>query len=136
MIQAPPQQAKPKFIRHELHDRPKQTEEKQMSISLTERAAEHVKSFLANEVNADSLRLAVKPTGCSGYMYVVETAEEINDHDEVFESLGVKVVVDNESLKYLSGTKIDYAREGLNEGFKFDNPNVKDTCGCGESFNL
>ena len=107
-----------------------------MSISLTERAAEHVKSFLANEVGADSLRLAVKTTGCSGYMYVVGAAEEINEHDEVFESLGVKVVVDNESLKYLSGTKIDYAREGLNEGFKFDNPNVKDTCGCGESFNL
>ena len=107
-----------------------------MSISLTERAAVHVKSFLANEANADSLRLAVKTTGCSGYMYVVETADKINEHDEVFESRGVKVVVDNESLKYLSGTKIDYAREGLNEGFKFDNPNVKDTCGCGESFNL
>ena len=70
------------------------------------------------------------------YMYVVETDEEINEHDEIFESLGIKVVVENESLKYLSGTKIDYTREGLNEGSKFDNPNVKDTCGCGESFNL
>ena len=107
-----------------------------MSISLTERAADHIRSFLANEASAASLRLGVKPTGCSGYMYVVETATEIHEHDQVFESLGVKVVVDNESLKYLNGTQIDYAREGLNEGFKFDNPNVKDTCGCGESFNL
>ncbi|MEM7467822.1 MAG: iron-sulfur cluster assembly accessory protein [Pseudomonadota bacterium] len=107
-----------------------------MSISLTERAAEHVKTFLAAETEAESLRLGVKPTGCSGYMYVVETTTDVNEHDEVFESLGVKLVVDNESLKYLDGTKIDYAREGLNEGFKFDNPNVKDTCGCGESFNL
>lgn len=107
-----------------------------MSISLTERAAEHVKSFLANEATANSLRLGVKPTGCSGYMYVVETTQEVHEHDQVFETLGVKVVVDNESMKYLDGTKIDYAKEGLNEGFKFDNPNVKNTCGCGESFNL
>ena len=107
-----------------------------MSISLTERAADHVRNFLAAEAEADSLRLGVKPTGCSGYMYVVETAEHIGEQDSIFETQGVRVVVDAESLKYLNGTQIDYTKEGLNEGFRFDNPNVKDTCGCGESFNL
>ncbi|MGB1882367.1 MAG: HesB/IscA family protein [Gammaproteobacteria bacterium] len=107
-----------------------------MSITLTERAAAHVRNFMAQEKNENGLRLAVKPTGCSGYMYVVELAEQRQDHDAVFESQGVQLVVDPESLKYLDGTEVDYAREGLNEGFKFDNPNVAQTCGCGESFSL
>ena len=106
-----------------------------MAISLTERAATHVQRFLAKNDN-QGLRLGVKPTGCSGYMYVVQPAAEINGHDRVFESHGVQLVVDDESLKYLDGTEVDFAREGLNEGFKFQNPNVKATCGCGESFSL
>ena len=107
-----------------------------MAITLTERAADHVKNFMADENDAYGLRVAVKPTGCSGYMYVVEMADDALSHDQVFESRGLKIVVDTESLKYLKGTEVDYAREGLNEGFRFDNPNVSATCGCGESFSL
>lgn len=107
-----------------------------MAITLTERAANHVKGFMARETTARGLRVAVKPTGCSGFMYVVEVADDVHEHDQVFESHGVQVVVDGESLKYLSGTEVDYAREGLNSGFRFDNPNVTATCGCGESFSL
>ena len=107
-----------------------------MAITLTERAADHVRNFLKSNAAQSSLRLAVKPTGCSGYMYVVEMAEDVQAHDQIFESRGVQIVVDDESLKYLSGTEIDFAKEGLNEGFKFDNPNVAAMCGCGESFSL
>ena len=107
-----------------------------MSITLTERAAIHVRDFMARENNANGLRLAVKPTGCSGYMYVVELAENRQDHDAIFESQGVALVIDPESLKYLDGTEVDYSREGLNEGSRFANPNVSATCGCGESFSL
>jgi len=107
-----------------------------MTVTVTNRAAEHVRNFMADEGKAFGLRLAVKPTGCSGYMYVVETAEEMRAHDRVFESHGIKIVVDTESLKYLRGTEVDFVREGLNEGFRFDNPNVSTTCGCGESFSL
>lgn len=107
-----------------------------MAITLTERAAEHVRSFMAAEAPDAGLRLAVKPTGCSGFMYVVEVADDAQPQDQVFESQGVRIVVDKESLKYLSGTEVDYAREGLNEGFRFENPNVSATCGCGESFSL
>lgn len=106
------------------------------NITLTERAAAHIRDFMARENSARGLRLAVKPTGCSGYMYVVELAEQTQPHDEVFESRGIALVVDAESLKYLKGTEVDYAREGLNEGFRFANPNVTATCGCGESFSL
>lgn len=105
-------------------------------ISLTERAAAHVRGFMGNEIETSSLRVAVKPTGCSGYMYVVDVATEVNEHDLTFESQGISIVVDNESLKYLNGTQIDFTKEGLNEGFKFENPNVAATCGCGESFSL
>ena len=83
-----------------------------------------------------TLRVGVKPTGCSGFMYVVEPAKEVGESDQVFESNGVKLVVDPQSLKFLAGTELDYTREGLNEGFKFINPNVKSTCGCGESFSV
>ena len=107
-----------------------------MAITLTERAAEHVKNFIIEDGSSASLRLAVRPTGCSGYMYVVELAENVLDHDQVCESHGVQIVVDTESLKHLKGTNVDYTREGLNEGFRFENPNVSATCGCGESFSL
>lgn len=107
-----------------------------MAITLTERAATHVREFMAQESNSNGLRLAVKPTGCSGYMYVVELADQVQAHDKVFESRGIPVVVDDQSLKYLEGTEVDFAKEGLNEGFKFANPNVSATCGCGESFSL
>ena len=105
-------------------------------INLTERAAAHGQGFLAKQGKGIGLRVAVKPTGCSGYQYVVETAETINDQDQVFESNGVKVVTDQLSLRYLAGTELDYVREGLNAGFRFNNPNVEETCGCGESFNV
>ena len=107
-----------------------------MAITLTERAADHVKGFMARQQAAAGLRVAVKPTGCSGYMYVVELADQVAAQDQVFESHGVPIVVDDQSLKYLEGTEVDYAREGLNEGFRFANPNVTATCGCGESFSL
>ena len=106
-----------------------------MAITLTERAADHVKGFLAQQPDA-ALRLAVKPTGCSGYMYVVELADDVLEQDCVFESHGVRIIVDPESFKFLSGTEVDYAREGLKTGFRFENPNVGATCGCGESFSV
>lgn len=105
-------------------------------IALTERAASHVRNFLAKQDEEVNLRVAVKPTGCSGYQYVVEAAESINTSDQLFESFGVKIVVDDQSFKYLSGTELDYVKEGLNEGFRFNNPNVQATCGCGESFTI
>jgi iron-sulfur cluster assembly protein len=107
-----------------------------MGITLTEAAAKHVKNFLANRGKGEGLRLGVRTSGCSGMAYVLEFADTVEEGDEVFESNGVKVVVDRKSLIYLDGTELDFAREGLNEGFKFNNPNVKDSCGCGESFNV
>lgn len=107
-----------------------------MSITLTEKAAEHVTAFFENRGKGVALRLGVKTTGCSGMAYVMEFADEIEDSDEVFESNGVKVIVDKKSLIYLAGTELDYTKEGLNEGFQFNNPNVKDSCGCGESFTV
>jgi len=105
-------------------------------INLTDRAARHVRDYLAREKGMLALRVGVKPTGCSGYQYVIEAARQINEQDEVFESNGVKVVTDKQSLGYLAGTELDYVREGLNSGFRFNNPNVQETCGCGESFSL
>ena len=105
-------------------------------IALTDRAAEHVKSFLAKAGGGIGLRVGVKPTGCSGYQYVIETAEAVNDHDTAIEANGVTVVIDEQSLRYLAGTELDFVREGLNEGFRFHNPNVSQTCGCGESFSI
>lgn len=106
------------------------------TINLTERAANHIKNYLARQGEGIGLRVGVKPTGCSGYQYVIEAANEICEHDHVFESNGVKIVTDGQSLRYLAGTELDYVREGLNSGFKFNNPNVAETCGCGESFNI
>jgi len=107
-----------------------------MAITLTERAARHVQGFLAREAGADALRLAVKPTGCSGYAYVVEPVSGSGERDQVFDCHGVRVVVDDQSLRYLDGTEVDFTREGLNSGFRFNNPNVAATCGCGESFSV
>jgi iron-sulfur cluster assembly protein len=107
-----------------------------MSISLTPAAAERVRTFMASRGKGIGLRLGVKQTGCSGYAYVVSYADELGARDVVFEVSDVKVVVDAESLKYVDGTEIDFVRQGLNEAFKFRNPNVKGECGCGESFNV
>jgi iron-sulfur cluster assembly protein len=105
-------------------------------VTLTEKAASHVQSFLAKRGKGVALRLGVRTSGCSGMAYKLEFADVINPDDVQFECHGVKVVIDPKSLPYLQGTELDYAREGLNEGFKFRNPNVKDQCGCGESFNV
>jgi iron-sulfur cluster assembly protein len=107
-----------------------------MAITLTEAAASRVKQFLGNRGKGMGLRLGVKTTGCSGMAYVIEYADAVEEGDVVFEDHGVKVIVNPRSLAYLDGTELDYAKEGLNEGFRFNNPNVKDTCGCGESFNV
>ena len=104
-----------------------------MAITLTETAATHVKAMMASAANAQGLRLGLTRSGCSGFAYVMDFATEIEAEDHVFESNGVKVVVDAESLALLDGTELDYIREGLNETFRFNNPNVKSACGCGES---
>ena len=105
-------------------------------ITLTENAAKHVQSYLAKRGKGVGLRVGVRTSGCSGMAYKLEFADAMNPEDLEFESHGVKVIVDPKSLQYLDGTELDFAREGLNEGFKFNNPNVKDACGCGESFNV
>lgn len=105
-------------------------------ITLTETAAQRVKNHLQQRGAGVGLRLGVKTTGCSGFAYVVDYADAASAEDVVFEDQGVKVVVDRQSLPYLDGTQVDYVRQGLNESFKFKNPNVKDECGCGESFNV
>jgi iron-sulfur cluster assembly protein len=105
-------------------------------ITLTEKAAAHVQSFLAKRGKGVALRLGVRTSGCSGMAYKLEFADAINPDDLQFDCHGVKVVIDPKSVPYLEGTELDYTREGLNEGFRFRNPNVKDQCGCGESFNV
>jgi iron-sulfur cluster assembly protein len=107
-----------------------------MPVSLTPAAAERVRSFIVSRGRGVGLRLGVKKTGCSGFAYVVSYAEEVTAGDAVFEDQGVKVIVDSDSLRYLDGTEIDFVRQGLNEAFKFRNPNVRGECGCGESFNV
>ena len=106
------------------------------TITLTDRAARHIRRFLEKQRNGIGMRVGIKPTGCSGYQYVVEAANSLNEHDQSFESNGIKIIVDDMSLKYLAGTALDYVRQGLNEGFEFNNPNVQNTCGCGESFSV
>lgn len=105
-------------------------------ITLTEKAAKHVAGFLAKRGKGIGLRFGVRTSGCSGMAYKLEFVDEANPEDLIFESHGVKVLVDPKSIPYIDGTELDYAREGLNEGFKFNNPNIKDQCGCGESFNV
>lgn len=105
-------------------------------ITLTENAASHVRKFLAKRGKGIGLRVGVRTSGCSGMAYTLEFVDEANAEDQQFESRGVKVLVDPKSLSYLDGTELDYVREGLNEGFKFNNPQVKEQCGCGESFSV
>jgi iron-sulfur cluster assembly protein len=107
-----------------------------MAISLTESAADRVRTFLASRGHGLGLRLGVRRTGCSGFAYVVNYADDSRPDDVVFEAHGVKVFVDPESLTMVNGTVVDFVRQGLNEAFKFSNPNVKGECGCGESFNV
>ena len=107
-----------------------------MAISLTESAATRVKNFLAERGHGVGLRLGVKQTGCSGFAYVINYADDIDSEDTVFESDGVKVIVDQESLDLIDGTVVDFVKDGLNEAFKFRNPKAASECGCGESFNV
>lgn len=107
-----------------------------MTISLTENAAKHVQNFLTKRGKGIGLRLGVRTSGCSGMAYKLEFADEVDSEDMQFVSNGVTILVDQQSLPYIDGMELDYTREGLNEGFKFNNPNVKDTCGCGESFKV
>ncbi len=110
--------------------------ERASPVTLSARAADHIAKFLAKRGKGVGIRLGVRTSGCSGMAYKLEFADAPNPEDIEFVSHGVKVLIDPKSLPYLSGTELDYAREGLNEGFKFNNPNVKDACGCGESFNV
>ena len=107
-----------------------------MAITLTDRAAEHVQNYLAKRGRGVGVRFGVRTTGCSGMSYKLEFVDAASDEDQTFESHGVKVFVDPKSLAYIDGTELDFVREGLNEGFKFNNPREKDKCGCGESFNV
>jgi iron-sulfur cluster assembly protein len=107
-----------------------------MAVTLTDRAAQHVQRYIEKRGKGIGLRLGVKTTGCSGLAYKLEFADERKPEDTEFETNGVRVLVDPKSLAYLDGTELDFVREGLNEGFKFNNPNEKDRCGCGESFNV
>lgn len=107
-----------------------------MSITLTPAAAGRVKNFLERRGRGIGVRLGVKTTGCSGLAYTIEYADQVGVDDRVFEDRGVKVLIDAASLVYLDGTEVDFAKEGLNEGFRFNNPNEKDRCGCGESFSI
>ncbi|WP_019615961.1 iron-sulfur cluster assembly protein IscA [Psychromonas ossibalaenae] len=107
-----------------------------MAITMTEPAAKHVAAFLANRGKGIGLRLGVKTSGCSGMAYVLEFVDVLNDDDQVFSDKGVKIIVDEKSLVYLDGTELDFVKEGLNEGFEFNNPNTDGECGCGESFSV
>ena len=107
-----------------------------MAVTLTQQAADHIGRYLQRRGKGLGLRLGVRTTGCSGLAYKLEYVDEVDPADQIFESHGVKVFVDAKSLSYIDGAELDYAREGLNEGFKFHNPNEKATCGCGESFTV
>jgi iron-sulfur cluster assembly protein len=107
-----------------------------MAISLSQSAADRVRDRLASRGRGIGLRVGVKPAGCSGFRYVIDYADEAGEDDLVFESCGVKVIVDGASLASIDGTRIDFIRQGLNENFRFENPNVRGECGCGESFTV
>ncbi len=107
-----------------------------MALTLTEKAAQHVQKSLASRGQGIGVRIGVKTSGCSGMAYTLEFVDEVAEEDQVFESNGIKLITDPKSLLYLDGTELDFVREGLNEGFQFNNPNVKDSCGCGESFTV
>jgi iron-sulfur cluster assembly protein len=107
-----------------------------MSVSMTEAAARHVNRYLSKRGKGVGVRLGVKTTGCSGLAYKLEYVDDLNPEDIVFDTHGLKISIDPKSLAYLDGTELDFVREGLNEGFKFNNPNERDRCGCGESFRV
>lgn len=107
-----------------------------MAISLTESAADRVRGYVDQKPEAIGLRLGVRKTGCSGYAYDIGFANETGDRDTVFEEQGVQIVVDEKSLPMLDGAEVDFVRNGLDQSFKFNNPNVADECGCGESFSV
>lgn len=107
-----------------------------MAISLTNSAASRVRRYLEARGSGVGLRVGITKTGCSGYSYVINYAESVNDGDVVFEDKGVKVVVDQDALPLIDGTEVDFVKSGLNEAFSFRNPNVSGECGCGESFNV
>jgi len=107
-----------------------------MAINMTQAAIDHVARYLESRGHGEGIRLGVRTSGCSGMAYVLEFVDQHEPEDQVFEFGGVKVVIDPKSLAYLDGTELDFVREGLNEGFKFNNPNVRSECGCGESFNV
>lgn len=107
-----------------------------MSVSLTENAARQIKKQLDKRGSGIGLKLGVKKSGCSGYAYVLDYADKLNEGDQTFEKFGVKVIVQAADLEFVDGIELDYRREGLNEAFQFNNPNVKGTCGCGESFSV
>lgn len=107
-----------------------------MAISLTEPAAQRVRSYLDKRGSGIGLRVGVKKTGCNGFAYVVNYADRIEDSDVVFEEKGIKLIVDSGSLKLIDGTEVDFVKEGLNEAFRFRNPNITGECGCGESFSV
>lgn len=107
-----------------------------MAITLTESAARHVDACLKGRGKGEGVRVGIKTSGCSGLAYVLEFVDSVAGEDSVFVSHGVKVIVDPKSLVYLDGTEMDFVKEGLNEGFKFTNPNQKGECGCGESFTV
>ena len=107
-----------------------------MSVTLSEAAVKHVTKYLSRRGKGVGVRLGVKTTGCSGLAYKLEYVDEAEPEDVIFEAHGVKVLVDPKSLAYIDGTELDFVREGLNEGFRFNNPNERDRCGCGESFRV
>ena len=107
-----------------------------MAIKLTESAANRVKTYLAKRGKGEGLRVGVRKAGCSGFTYVVDFADKMEPDDQIFEDRGVKLIVNPTSLPYLEGSELDFVKDGLNENFKFNNPNVKDQCGCGESFSV
>jgi iron-sulfur cluster assembly protein len=107
-----------------------------VAIKLTEAAAGRIRNFIDSRGHGVGLRLGIKKTGCSGFAYVVNYADQVESEDVVFEDRGVKVVVDAESLRYIDGTVVDFIKQGLNEAFRFSNPNIKGECGCGESFTV
>lgn len=107
-----------------------------MTITITEKAAAQIRKQLDKRGSGLGLRLGVKTSGCSGYAYVLDYAEQLAANEVVFEQYGVKVLVAEEDLDKLKGIELDYAKEGFNEAFKFNNPNVKGVCGCGESFSV
>jgi iron-sulfur cluster assembly protein len=107
-----------------------------MAISMTDAAVQHVARYLEKRGHGAGIRVGVRTSGCSGMAYVLEFIDEVEAEDQVFEFDGVRVAIDPKSLVYLDGTELDFVKEGLNEGFKFNNPNVRSECGCGESFNV